>query len=82
MVIAQKTCNLCILTIIAFGLNLLSNRCDTVCALFISVFLSILVVIGSIFSKDKGRYIRWFLMAVNGLYVFFFGLILWVSKCI
>lgn len=76
----KKTCNLCVLTVVAFGLNILSNQFSTTYLMLISVLLSTLVVVGSMMSKDKGRYIRWFLMAVNGLYVFFFGIIMILSQ--
>lgn len=76
----QKTCNLCILTLVAFGVNVLSNYHDAPYTIFVSILLSAMVVIGSLYSRDKGKYIRWFLITVNGLYVFLFGVILWLTR--
>ncbi len=77
---AQKTCNLCILTVVAFGLNILSTYIDASYLINVSVVLSTIIVIAGILSKDRGKYIRWFLIAVNGLYVFFFGIIMFMAQ--
>ena len=78
----KKTYALCLLTVIAFGLNMLSNYYFMAQFMFLSIVLSSLIVIGCVLSRDKGRYIRWFLLAVNGLYVFFFGVIMLLAKTI